>query len=171
MTVTPVDRSQNLWRTPKGDAPLGRSHWTLNKLKAEFHLKLDPCAENAEAAMCDRYYTPDDDGLKWDWDENAIFNPPFSRPVADLESGDVNYVPCIGDWCRKAVLEAVKHNTINIGILPWYQSPWFIDHVWDLLPKRNIIPLGRVSYLDSRNMPQQGNRFDSFLALWDMRNL
>lgn len=38
----------------------------FEKLDAEFHFDLDPCAL-PENAKCKRYFTPDDDGLRQNW--------------------------------------------------------------------------------------------------------
>jgi len=168
MVVTPVQPRHNMYRTPKGRVPIGnKSHWTLDDLIDTYELKLDPCAENEQASMCDRFYTPEDNGLKQDWDVNAIFNPPFSAPVRINDR--IVWKSCIGRWCDKAIHEARIHKTVVIGILPWYQSEWFFRYVWWMLRKDGIIPLGRVSYWDKKDRPMKGNRFDSFLAVWDMR--
>ena len=181
MTVVPVDRSHNLLRTPKGDSPLD-SYWTVNKLIKEFDLKLDPCCTGPDDCLVPTeqggiFFTPKDDGLKQEWKYNSIFNPPFSKISLDKNdepryNGDrqIIYTPCIYEWCEKAIFEAIKHNTVNVGILPWYNSDWFRDCVWGPLPKSNIIPLDkRINFLDENNEPIVGNRFDSFLAVWDQR--
>ena len=38
----------------------------FNRLDAEFHFDLDPCA-TAENAKCQKYYAAEDDGLKFSW--------------------------------------------------------------------------------------------------------
>lgn len=47
----------DLWATPQD---------FFDKLNEEFHFDLDPCAL-AENAKCERFFTPDIDGLKQDW--------------------------------------------------------------------------------------------------------
>lgn len=81
--ITQSDHSQNLWRTPKGDKQLGKSGITLNMLIKKFDLKLDPCASGPEDSMCKRFYTKEQNGLKLEWNENSIYNPPFAIQVLD----------------------------------------------------------------------------------------
>lgn len=38
----------------------------FNRLDAEFHFDLDPCA-TPDNAKCETYYTAEDDGLKKSW--------------------------------------------------------------------------------------------------------
>ena len=46
-----------VWETPQD---------LFDKLNAEFHFDLDVCAL-PENAKCERYYTPEDDGLLQPW--------------------------------------------------------------------------------------------------------
>ena len=41
---------------------------------------LDPCA-SAENAKCERYFTPDDDGLAQTWTGRVFMNPPYGREL------------------------------------------------------------------------------------------
>lgn len=51
------------------------------KLNAEFGFTLDPCA-TAENHKCDKYYTPEQDGLKQSRDNEIVFcNPPYGREI------------------------------------------------------------------------------------------
>lgn len=47
----------DLWATPQN---------FFDKLNEEFRFNLDPCAL-PENAKCDKFFTPDDDGLKQNW--------------------------------------------------------------------------------------------------------
>lgn len=47
----------DLWATPQD---------FFDKLDAEFHFTLDPCALLSNA-KCNKFYTPDDNGLLQDW--------------------------------------------------------------------------------------------------------
>ena len=59
-----------------------------DKLNAEFHFTLDPCA-TPQNAKCDKYFTATDDGLSQSWDNERVFcNPPYGR--------------AIGKWVKKA---------------------------------------------------------------------
>ena len=55
----------------------------FKELNDEFHFTLDPCCF-PESAKCDKYYTPDDDGLSKDWSNDVVFmNPPYGRSIKD----------------------------------------------------------------------------------------
>jgi site-specific DNA-methyltransferase (adenine-specific) len=47
----------NAWCTPRD---------FFDKLNQEFSFTLDPCCM-LKSALCSKYYTPDDDGLKQNW--------------------------------------------------------------------------------------------------------
>ena len=53
--------STDEWYTPKD---------LYDRLDAEFHFTLDPCASDANH-KCVKYYTKEDDGLKQDWGGRA----------------------------------------------------------------------------------------------------
>ena len=57
-------------------------------LDEEFHFTLDACAQ-PETAKCERYFTPDDDGLAQDWGRERVWcNPPYNELYAWLAKGD-----------------------------------------------------------------------------------
>ena len=49
-------------------------------LDAEFHFTLDVCA-SPQTAKCDRYFTPDDDGLSRGWSGVCWMNPPYGSEI------------------------------------------------------------------------------------------
>lgn len=54
----------------------------FDKLNAEFHFTLDPCAD-ASNAKCPKFYTKEDDGLIKSWDNEIVFcNPPYGREIS-----------------------------------------------------------------------------------------
>jgi phage N-6-adenine-methyltransferase len=62
------------WSTPQS---------FFDKLDAEFHFSLDPCA-TAENAKCASYFTKEDDGLLQDWGRHVVFcNPPYGKRMRD----------------------------------------------------------------------------------------
>ena len=64
--------NSNEWYTPKD---------LFDKLHKEFQFTLDPCC-TATSALCDKYYTAEDDGLKQDWSGDIVFmNPPYGRVI------------------------------------------------------------------------------------------
>ena len=74
------------WRTPKD---------FFQKLDQEFHFGLDAAA-SPENAKCERYFTPEMDGLSCSWSGyGAVFcNPPYGREI--------------GKWVQKAYSEHVR---------------------------------------------------------------
>ena len=76
------------WETPQN---------IFNKLDNEFNFTLDVCAL-AETAKCKKYYTPDTDGLKQEWNGTCWMNPPYGRQI--------------GAWLKKAYEDSLKGNTI-----------------------------------------------------------
>lgn len=52
----------DLWGTPQD---------LFDKLDAEFHFNLDVCAL-PENAKCERYYTPEQDGLVQEWSGTTV---------------------------------------------------------------------------------------------------
>lgn len=61
----------DLWATPQD---------FFDKLDAEFHFDLDVCAL-PDNAKCDRFFTPDIDGLSQEWARTVWCNPPYGRQI------------------------------------------------------------------------------------------
>lgn len=93
---------QDIRRTPKA---------LFDELDSEFGFTVD-VASLATNALCERFWTPDDDGLAQDWTgERCWMNPPYSG---------------IGPWCEKAASE----KALTVGLLPVRTDlGWFHDHV------------------------------------------
>ena len=83
------------WETPQ---------WLFNKLDAEFHFTLDPCATDLNC-KCEKHYTKEDDGLSKDWKGETVFcNPPYGR---DLQN-----------WIKKCATESKKNKTTVVMLIP-----------------------------------------------------
>ena len=83
----------DLWDTPQD---------FFNKLNEEFHFEIDVCAL-PENAKCDKYYTPNIDGLKQEWTGICWMNPPYGR--------------AIGNWVKKAY-ESSQNGATVVCLLP-----------------------------------------------------
>ncbi len=98
-----ADSRTDVWATPQD---------FFNKIDAVFNFDLDVCAL-PENAKCEKYFTPEDDGLAQQWNGVCWMNPPYSREIAE--------------WVSKASEEASKGNTI-VALLPvrtdarWWQD-------------------------------------------------
>ena len=60
------------WSTPQ---------WLFDLLDSEFDIEWDVCATAANA-KCERYYTPEMDGLKQTWRGVCFMNPPYGKEIA-----------------------------------------------------------------------------------------
>lgn len=81
------------WETPQ---------FLFDGLNAEFRFELDVCA-TAKTAKCRRYFTPEDDGLKQDWDGVCWMNPPYGREIEQ--------------WMAKAV-DAAHRGALVVCLVP-----------------------------------------------------
>ncbi len=103
MNVHFVSKTDNL-ETPQ---------WLFDKLNEHYRFDVDVCAL-PENAKCERYYTPDVDGLKQDWTGNCWMNPPYGREIGEwlrkaYESslnGQLWFV-----WCQRALIQPGGMNT------------------------------------------------------------
>lgn len=76
----------------------------FNKLNDEFNFTLDVCALK-ETAKCDKFFSPEIDGLKQDWSNNVCWmNPPYGRQIQL--------------WLEKAYNESLKDNTTVVCLIP-----------------------------------------------------
>lgn len=76
----------------------------FNKLNDEFNFTLDVCALK-ETAKCDKFFSPEIDGLKQDWSNNVCWmNPPYGRQIQL--------------WLEKAYNESLKDGTTVVCLIP-----------------------------------------------------
>lgn len=95
------------WETPK------EFFEGLNKL---FHFTLDACAM-PENAKCERYFTPEQDGLSQPWDGVVWCNPPYGRQV--------------GKWVKKAYDTAKEGTAVVVMLLPARtDTAWYHDYCY-----------------------------------------
>jgi phage N-6-adenine-methyltransferase len=88
----------------------GTPQWLFDQLDAEFHFTIDACAL-PHNAKCNRYWSPEQDGLRQGWaGETPFWNPPFDD---------------CGAWARKAYNESLRGVT-SVGLVPTRrQDYWF----------------------------------------------
>lgn len=113
----------NSWCTPRD---------FFNKLNEEFDFNLDPCCM-PKSALCEKYFTPDEDGLKQDWTGyRAFVNPPYGREI--------------GKWVKKCFDEKDKAELIVMLIPSRTDTRYF--HNW-IYGKAEIRFLkGRLKFVD-----------------------
>ena len=91
---TLFSQASDEWATPQD---------VYDKLDAEFHFTLDPCATDRNH-KCALYYTQAENGLLQDWGGQSVFcNPPYSDIAA---------------WVEKAYREAMHDNTVVVLLIP-----------------------------------------------------
>lgn len=118
------------WETPR---------WLFDKLDAVWHFTLDP-ASNGRNALCEKFFTKEDDGLAQSWGGHSVFlNPPYGRQMSA--------------WLEKAALESRKPNTIVIVLVPARtDTGWWWDWVVPYAAEISFLR-GRVKYcLDGKEL-------------------
>lgn len=112
----------------------------FDRLNLEFNFVLDAAATD-ESAKCQRYYTPETDGLVQSWQcDGAVFcNPPYGRQL--------------GKWVRKAWQEAQTGQTIVLLIPARTDTAYFHDFIYGKAEIRFL--RGRLRFTD-----ESGNSAD-----------
>ena len=112
----------DMWATPQD---------LFDELNAEFHFETDVCAI-PENAKCDKFYTPDIDGLKQEWTGNCWCNPPYGREI--------------GKWVKKAA----KSKAMTVMLIPARtDTKWFHDYIYNKAEIRFI--KGRLKFGGAQN--------------------
>jgi phage N-6-adenine-methyltransferase len=88
--------------------------WLFDLLDAEFHFTLDVCA-TAESAKCDRFFSPEVNGLLQNWQGACWMNPPYGKGL--------------GQWLKKA-WQASREGATVVGLVPARtDTRWFHGYV------------------------------------------
>lgn len=109
----------------------------FNKLNSEFNFTLDPCCwENS--AKCEKYYTPNENGLIQDWAGEVVFcNPPYGR--------------IIYDWVEKCFNESKKYNTKVVMLIPARtDTRYFHEFIYKKASEVRFIK-GRLKFGEAKN--------------------
>lgn len=133
-------RPQDGWGTPRG---------LFNELDAEFGFTLDVCA-TPDLAKCERFYTPEQNGLTMPWEGSCWMNPPYSL---------------IEPWTKKAVSSARAGATV-VGLLPVRTDlPWFQRDVIGTGAEIRFIA-GRIRFDGSPFGKGHNAPFPSMIVVW-----
>lgn len=102
-----IVKVDNRWETP----PELLADKTI---QYNIHPKLDVCA-TAQNTKFEKYFTPEDNALNKEWDEDFFMNPPYSQ---------------INQWMQKATTQQKKHN-VNALILVFAKTGvrWWHEYV------------------------------------------
>ncbi len=98
----------DIWATPQ---------WLFNELNEEFGFTVDVCAL-PENAKCNRYYTPQENGLKQDWGNESVWmNPPYGREIMQ--------------WIKKAWKSSKLGATVACLIPARTDTKWWHSYCMD----------------------------------------
>lgn len=126
------------WETPQ---------WLFDRLDADYHFTLDPCA-TFENKKCFKFYTEKEDGLKQDWfGEHVFINPPFSQ---------------IGKWVEKAVREYMNKVLVVMLLPVRSDTKWFHSYIPGVASQIYFIK-GRLKFGKSKNSAP----FPSMIVVWN----
>lgn len=117
------------WETPQD---------VFDRLDAEFHFTLDPCADDYNH-KCKKYYTKEQDGLIQPWKGETVFcNPPYGR--------ELKY------WVSKAFSEANNRGTTVVMLIPSRTDTlWFHNYIYQKPMVEVRFIKGRLKFGGSKN--------------------
>lgn len=98
----------------------------------EFGFDVDVCAL-PENAQCDRYFTPEQDGLTQEWEGTCWMNPPYGRRI--------------GHWIKKAYESSLNGATVVCLVPARTDTAWWHDFCMK----------GEIRFLRGRIYFEQGN--------------
>lgn len=129
----------DMWETPQD---------FFDELNSEFHFTLDVCAV-PENAKCEKFYTPDDDGLSQPWDGVVYCNPPYGRDI--------------GKWILTASIASGARGATVVMLLPARtDTRWFHDYIYQKERVEIRFLRGRLKFGNSKNSAP----FPSMLAIF-----
>ena len=115
----------DLWATRKEDFDL---------LDEEFGFDIDVCAV-ASNAKCERYFSPQDDGLSQPWTGVCWMNPPYGRTI--------------GLWVAKAYAESRRGATVVCLVPARTDTAWWHEYVMEASEIRLV--RGRLKFGTAEN--------------------
>jgi phage N-6-adenine-methyltransferase len=127
----------DLWATPQ---------WLFDALNSHYEFNLDVCAV-PENAKCEKFFSPQEDGLKQKWEGVCWMNPPYGRKILK--------------WVKKAY-ESSKEGAIVVALLPSRNdTAWFWDYTY--WKARIEFIKGRLKFGDGKGSAP----FPSLIAVWE----
>lgn len=131
--------NSELWGTPQE---------LFNALDKEFNFTLDVCA-TPELSKCKRYFDPETDGLKQNWDnERCFLNPPYGKKISE--------------WVKKASL---ARGGVVVALLPARtDTRWFKSYVEPYASEIRFIA-GRLKFTNP-NGKAKAAPFPSMIAIY-----
>lgn len=117
MNAVHFSSKTDMWATPQA---------FYDAVSEEFQFTLDACAV-PENAKCQRFFSPEEDGLKQAWAGTVWCNPPYGRGI--------------GEWVKKAYVERLNGVTTVMLLPARTDTQWF--HYW-------ILSIAEVRFLKGR---------------------
>lgn len=115
-----------MWETPQD---------FFDKLNKEFHFTLDACA-TSENTKCEKFYSPEIDGLSQPWDGIVWCNPPYGRNI--------------WRWVLAASVASGARGSTVVMLLPARtDTKWFHDYIYGKAEIRFV--KGRLKFGGSKN--------------------
>ncbi|GAF63606.1 hypothetical protein BTS2_0497 [Bacillus sp. TS-2] len=116
--------STDKWSTPQS---------FYDKLNQEFQFDIDVCATDSDK-KCERYFSPEQDGLKQEWTGICWMNPPYGRGI--------------GPWIQKAYESSQQGATVVCLLPSRTDTKWW--HEYCMKGEIRFIK-GRLKFGDSKN--------------------
>lgn len=118
----------------------------FDRLNAHYHFTVDVCA-TYENAKVEKFFTPEMDGLKQDWQGVCWCNHPYGREI--------------GKWVEKAIY-SMKHGATIVMLLPARtDTKWFHQYLYNKPGVHIIFLEGRLKFGKAQNSAP----FPSMLAI------
>lgn len=114
----------DMWETPQD---------FFDKLNEEFHFTVDVCAIPANA-KCEKFFTPEMNGLKQEWTDICWCNPPYGRGI--------------GKWVEKAYVASTWGATVVMLLPARTDTKWFHEYIYNNAEIRFI--KGRLKFGNSK---------------------
>lgn len=114
----------DMWATPQA---------FFDQLNEEFHFTVDVCAI-PENAKCEKFFTPEINGLKQEWEGVCWCNPPYGREI--------------GKWVEKAYIASTFGATVVMLLPARTDTKWFHEYIYNKSEIRFV--KGRLKFGNSK---------------------
>lgn len=129
----------DMWATPQD---------FFDKLNEEFNFTVDVCAI-PENAKCEKFFTPEINGLKQEWTGVCWCNPPYGREICK--------------WVEKAYIASTWGATVVMLLPARTDTKWFHEYIYNKAEIRFI--KGRLKFGNSKTSAP----FPSMVVIFDSK--
>ncbi len=127
----------DMWETPQE---------FFDKINEEFHFSCDVCAI-PENAKCEKFFSPEIDGLKQEWTGVFWCNPPYGKQISK--------------WVQKAYIASCFGATVVMLLPARTDTKWFHEYIYNKAEIRFI--KGRLKFGNSKTAAP----FPSMVAIFN----